>query len=141
MNQLDQRLRQRESDSDERIQDRLDIAKKEIEQSKLDGFHDTTIVNDDLEVAYKDLEDFIFGNADNDEPSESNPIDRTQGPLVVGNSDVEMASGDGDASGSLATSNKEASAPLLTESVLDRENQERFPGEDHPTARTSQKEV
>ncbi|KAF8865868.1 hypothetical protein BDZ45DRAFT_611620 [Acephala macrosclerotiorum] len=58
---LEQRLQRRGSDEAEKIQQRLEIAKKEIEQSKLTGFHDKVIVNDDLEVSYKALGDYVFG--------------------------------------------------------------------------------
>lgn len=119
MDQLDKRLRQRGSNSDEQVQERLDIANKEIEQSKLDGFHDTTIINDDLEAAYKNLEHYIFDHDDGDEPSQSTSVDRLQESLEAGNTDVEMTSGDGGASGL----SKEASAPLAADSAPDDENQ------------------
>jgi len=39
---------------------RLDQAQKELEYSKVEGVHDIIIVNDDLEKAYKELEEFIW---------------------------------------------------------------------------------
>ena len=118
MNQLEQRLRQRGSDSDENIRKRLDVACKEVEHARLDGLHDATIVNDDIETAYKNLENYIF----NSELSGSNSTDNFKKPLEAGNTDVEMASGDGDTSGQVATPNKEASAPPVTaETVLSDE--------------------
>lgn len=110
MDQLGQRLRQRGTDSEEKIQERLKIANKEIEHAKLDGFHDKTIVNDDLETAYQDLENYIFGNGDGDEPSGSGPADKLPEPSEAGNTDVEMASGDGDASITVVIPSKEDSA-------------------------------
>lgn len=110
MDQLGERLRQRGTDSDEKIQGRLEIATKEIEQSKTDGFHDTVIVNDDLETAYSELESFIFGNSDEHENAESSVTAQLPEPLEAGTTDVEMASGDGDASGAVAdTPSKDAS--------------------------------
>lgn len=117
MNQLELRLQQRGSDSDEKIDERLDEANKEVEQAKLDGFYDTTIVNDDLETAYKDLESLIFRS----ELSESNSTDSTKEPLVAGNTDVEMASGDDDASGQMVTPNKEAPASLAAAETVEDE--------------------
>ena len=42
------------------MQKRLAQAKVELEYSKTPGVHDITIVNDDLEKAYKELEDFVY---------------------------------------------------------------------------------
>ena len=36
-------------------------AKLELEYSKTPGVHDIIVVNDDLEKAYKEIEEFIFG--------------------------------------------------------------------------------
>jgi THO complex subunit 1 len=120
MNQLEQRLRQRGSDSDDKIQDRLEIANKEIEHAGLDGFYDTTIVNDDLETAYKELENYIFGIDESNEPSGSNPAHKLQESVEGGNTDVEMTSGDGDALGQVVTRSKEVSGPPgATETALD----------------------
>lgn len=59
--ELEARLRKRGLDSEEKIQERLAIADKELEQSKVEGFHDKIIINDDLEKTYKELEEYIFG--------------------------------------------------------------------------------
>jgi THO complex subunit 1 len=119
MNQLEQRLQQRGSDSDEDIHEMLDMANKEVEHAKFDGFHYTTIVNDDLGTAYKDLENYIFDS----EPSGCNSIDNLKEPLETGNTDIDMASANGDASGQVATPNKEALAPpAATEAVLGEES-------------------
>ncbi|KAA8571458.1 hypothetical protein EYC84_001458 [Monilinia fructicola] len=58
---LEKRLRGRGTEKEESIQKRLAQAKLELEYSKTEGVHDKIIVNDDLDVAYKELEDFIFG--------------------------------------------------------------------------------
>ncbi|PQE17292.1 guanylate kinase protein [Rutstroemia sp. NJR-2017a BVV2] len=58
---LEARLRGRGTEKEESIQKRLAQAKLELEYSKTPGVHDVIIVNDDLEVAYQELEDFIFG--------------------------------------------------------------------------------
>ncbi|KAF7882430.1 uncharacterized protein EAF02_005793 [Botrytis sinoallii] len=58
---LEKRLRGRGTEKEESIQKRLEQAKLELEYSKKEGLHDKIIVNDDLEVAYKELEDYIFG--------------------------------------------------------------------------------
>jgi guanylate kinase len=58
---LEARLRGRGTEKEESIQKRLAQAKLELDYSKTPGVHDVIIVNDDLEVAYQELEDFIFG--------------------------------------------------------------------------------
>jgi guanylate kinase len=58
---LESRLRGRGTEKEESIQKRLEQAKLELDFSKTEGVHDTIIVNDDKEVAYRELEAFIFG--------------------------------------------------------------------------------
>lgn len=55
---LEQRLRGRQTDKEEAIQQRLKQATKEIEYSKTPGVHDQIIVNDDLEKAWKEFKAF-----------------------------------------------------------------------------------
>lgn len=57
---LEQRLRGRGTEKEESIQKRLAQARNEMEYSKIPGVHDLIIENDDLETAYKELEDFVF---------------------------------------------------------------------------------
>jgi len=57
---LEKRLRGRGTEKEESIQKRLAQAKLELDYSKTEGVHDMIIENDDLEKAYKELEDFIF---------------------------------------------------------------------------------
>lgn len=42
------------------MQKRLAQAKVELAYAKTPGIHDITIVNDDLEQAYKTLEDYVY---------------------------------------------------------------------------------
>ncbi|KAL2139240.1 hypothetical protein VTI28DRAFT_5472 [Corynascus sepedonium] len=58
--ELEKRLRGRGTEKEESIQKRLKQAKVELEYSKVPGIHDRIIVNDDLEKAYKELEEFVF---------------------------------------------------------------------------------
>ena len=58
---LEARLRGRGTEKEESIQKRLQQAKLEMEYSKTEGVHDVVIVNDDLEMAYKELEKHVFG--------------------------------------------------------------------------------
>jgi guanylate kinase len=60
METLEKRLRGRGTEKEDSIQKRLAQAKNEIAYSKTEGVHDIIIVNDDLEKAYKEMEDFIF---------------------------------------------------------------------------------
>ncbi|GIZ43405.1 hypothetical protein CKM354_000663300 [Cercospora kikuchii] len=55
---LEQRLRGRQTDKEEAIQQRLKQAEKEIEFSKTPGVHDKIIVNDDLEKAWQEFKAF-----------------------------------------------------------------------------------
>lgn len=57
---LEKRLRGRGTEKEDSIQKRLAQARHELEYSKSEGAHDYTIVNDNLEKAYKELEDFVF---------------------------------------------------------------------------------
>ena len=59
MDELARRLKERQTDSDEAIAKRLETAKKELEYAET-GAHDKIIVNDDLDQAYAELEEFIF---------------------------------------------------------------------------------
>lgn len=56
---LAKRLRGRGTEKDEAIQKRLAQARAELDYAHT-GAHDKIIVNDDLQVACKELEDFIF---------------------------------------------------------------------------------
>jgi guanylate kinase len=57
---LEKRLRGRGTEKEESIQKRLAQARLELEYSKTPGVHDLIIVNDDLENAYTELEQFVF---------------------------------------------------------------------------------
>ena len=52
----------RGSDDEDKIKEELEIAKTEIENSTVEGFHDKILVNDDLEATYESLEKYIFGD-------------------------------------------------------------------------------
>lgn len=60
MKELEERLRSRDNESEEGVQKRLTQAKIEIEYANTPGFHDTIIINDDLDKACEELERFIF---------------------------------------------------------------------------------
>jgi THO complex subunit 1 len=64
ISELSQRLRRRGSDDEDKIKARLEIAEKELEQAKVEGFHDKIFVNDDLQKTYEQLENYIFGKED-----------------------------------------------------------------------------
>lgn len=59
---LEVRLKGRGTETEESIQKRLAQAKAELEFSKTEGVHDKIIVNDVVERAFKELDDFVFGN-------------------------------------------------------------------------------
>ncbi|KFY06104.1 hypothetical protein V491_08854 [Pseudogymnoascus sp. VKM F-3775] len=60
LEELEKRLRERATDDEDRIKQRLETAIEEIKQSEVEGFHDKVIVNDDLNDAFVELEKYIF---------------------------------------------------------------------------------
>ncbi|KAI1480749.1 guanylate kinase [Daldinia eschscholtzii] len=58
--ELERRLRGRGTEDEESIVKRLNQAKLELEYADTPGVHDIIIVNDDVEKAYKKLEEFIY---------------------------------------------------------------------------------
>ncbi|KAI1471088.1 guanylate kinase [Daldinia caldariorum] len=58
--ELERRLRGRGTEDEDSIVKRLNQAKLELEYADTPGVHDIIIVNDDVEKAYKELEDFIY---------------------------------------------------------------------------------
>ena len=56
---LEQRLRGRGTDSEEAVLQRLEQAKAEMEFATEKGVHDKVVVNDDLETAYREVDDWI----------------------------------------------------------------------------------
>jgi guanylate kinase len=59
MDELARRLRSRDTDSEEAISKRLETAKKELTYAST-GAHDKIIVNEDLDKAYAELEQFVL---------------------------------------------------------------------------------
>ncbi|PYH81744.1 guanylate kinase [Aspergillus uvarum CBS 121591] len=57
--ELERRLRGRNTETEESLKKRLAQAKNELEYAKEPGAHDKIVVNDDLEKAYAELRDFI----------------------------------------------------------------------------------
>lgn len=57
--ELERRLRGRNTETEESLKKRLAQAKNELEYAKEPGAHDKVVVNDDLEKAYAELRDFI----------------------------------------------------------------------------------
>jgi guanylate kinase len=58
--ELEKRLRGRGTETEEAVQKRLDQALKELEFAQTPGIHDKIIVNDDLDRAYKELDEYIM---------------------------------------------------------------------------------
>ncbi|KAK7981116.1 hypothetical protein PG989_013573 [Apiospora arundinis] len=57
---LEQRLRGRGTETEEAVSKRLAQAKVELEYADTPGVHDIIITNDDLDKAYKELEDYVY---------------------------------------------------------------------------------
>ncbi|KAI1134938.1 guanylate kinase [Hypoxylon sp. FL0543] len=58
--ELEARLRSRGTEREEDVQKRLSQAKVELGYAETSGVYDAIVVNDDLEKAYRELEEFIF---------------------------------------------------------------------------------
>ncbi|KAJ5542614.1 guanylate kinase [Penicillium sp. DV-2018c] len=58
---LERRLRGRGTEDDEEIRTRLVRARAEVEYADTLGVHDKVIVNDELERAFRELEEFVYG--------------------------------------------------------------------------------
>ncbi|CAG8484691.1 14721_t:CDS:2 [Racocetra fulgida] len=56
---LEERLRNRGTESEDAIQARLKAAKEELAYAAEEGSHDKVIVNDDLDTAYEQFRKFI----------------------------------------------------------------------------------
>jgi guanylate kinase len=63
---LEQRLRGRGTDDEDSVKKRLKQADKEMAFAKVDGVHDKVVVNDDLNIAYRQVHEWIMdeGNLD-----------------------------------------------------------------------------
>lgn len=57
---LEKRLRGRGTEDEDAVTKRLEQARIELEYADTPGVHDIIIVNDDLEKAYKELEDYVY---------------------------------------------------------------------------------
>ncbi|KAI1839826.1 hypothetical protein JX266_013963 [Neoarthrinium moseri] len=57
---LEKRLRGRGTEDEDAVVKRLDQARVELEFAKTPGVHDITIVNDDLDKAYAELEAYVY---------------------------------------------------------------------------------
>ncbi|KAH9904002.1 guanylate kinase [Xylariomycetidae sp. FL2044] len=61
--ELERRLRGRGTETEASIQKRLAQAKKELEFGRTEGTFDKLIVNDDLDRAYKELDEWVLGSS------------------------------------------------------------------------------
>lgn len=57
---LEQRLRGRQTDSEDAVLKRLAQARKEMEFAKTPGVHDKIVVNDDLDKAYAEVKEWVL---------------------------------------------------------------------------------
>ncbi|KAG5456198.1 MAG: hypothetical protein BJ554DRAFT_4126 [Olpidium bornovanus] len=58
---LEQRLRERGTETEQAIKDRLAMATAELEYAAQPGTHDLVIVNESLDDAYKQLKEYVVG--------------------------------------------------------------------------------
>ncbi|XP_005479246.1 guanylate kinase 1b isoform X2 [Oreochromis niloticus] len=59
MEVLEERLRDRQTETEESLQKRLEAARADMELSKEPGVFDVVIINDDLEKAYEELKEIL----------------------------------------------------------------------------------
>lgn len=57
---LEKRLRGRGTDDEESVRKRLEQAEKEIAFAKEEGVHDKVVINDNLDKAYREVEEWIL---------------------------------------------------------------------------------
>jgi guanylate kinase len=58
--ELERRLRQRGTETEESIGKRVEQAERELEYAREAGSHDKIVVNDDLDTAYREMEEWIM---------------------------------------------------------------------------------
>jgi guanylate kinase len=58
--ELEKRLRGRGTETEDAVQKRLDQALKELDFAEQSGIHDKIIINDNLERAYKELDEYVM---------------------------------------------------------------------------------
>jgi guanylate kinase len=63
--ELERRLRGRGTETEESIRKRVEQARVELEYAEREGSHDKVVVNDDLERAYKEMEEWIMNGDPN----------------------------------------------------------------------------
>lgn len=62
LNVLEERLRSRGTDAEDVIKKRLSYAQEALDFAKAKGNYDCVIVNNDLDDAFKNLEDYVLAN-------------------------------------------------------------------------------
>jgi len=58
--ELERRLRRRNSETNEQINQRLETATKELEYAEKPGAYDKIVINDDIDRAYSEIEAFVL---------------------------------------------------------------------------------
>ncbi|XP_026669076.1 guanylate kinase isoform X2 [Ceratina calcarata] len=62
MEELEKRLRSRQTETEESLERRLSVARVEMEYGEKPGNFDITVVNDDISKAYEKLREFVMSN-------------------------------------------------------------------------------
>lgn len=101
MEELEKRLRERGTDDEEKIKQRLEIASEEIKHAEIEGFYDKVIVNDMISDTFDELEKYIF-QTDDTAAAETPAAERGESATeavsaVTEGDDTTMAEGDGEA--------------------------------------------
>ncbi|XP_041913576.1 guanylate kinase 1b [Alosa sapidissima] len=80
---LEKRLRDRQTETDDSLEKRLDAARTDMELSKEPGLFDLVIVNDDLEEAYEKLKSVLMEEIQKVQDSKEDSKDVMAGPRPV----------------------------------------------------------
>lgn len=77
--ELERRLKQKGAESEEKIEERINMAKQEFEEAKVEGVHDKVLVNGDLGSTLEELENYVFGRGETGDPTSTEGVENTSG--------------------------------------------------------------
>jgi len=112
--ELERRLKQKGSETEEKIQRRIETAKREFEQAKVEGVYDKVLVNDDLDATLGELEKYVFGSEESKETGDSASAEQVRDAPAADN---EMQMLDGNVTALEKTPKEDKLAVTETETV------------------------
>jgi THO complex subunit 1 len=112
--ELERRLKQKGSETEEKIQGRIETARQKFEQATVEGVHDKVLVNGDSDSTLEELEKYVFGSEEDQETGDSASAEQVRDTPAADN-EVEML--DGNVPALEETSKEDAPAATETEKV------------------------